>query len=272
VLELCDAGFAFTGSDWVFRDVSFVVPPGTATVVLGRNGRGKTTLVRCAAGLLTPVEGVVRRDEPAGFVPQSHGSVFAYTVTDMVLMGRARHVGRFAAPGRRDVAVARVAIDRVGIGALANRTFPTLSGGEQQLVLIARALAGESGLLVLDEPASGLDLRNQSLVIALLGDLVAQGVAVLLTTHEPDHALHLASQVVLMDSVTDGGLGPQCGPSHEMLTDERLSRLYGIDVSTVTYTRDGVSRRSVVTGYGPGAGPAAVSPAPPRRPSTPRRR
>lgn len=263
MLELRHAGFAFAASTWVFRDVSFVVRPGTATVVLGRNGRGKTTLVRCAAGLLTPVEGDVRRDEPAGYVPQSRGSVFAYTVVDMVLMGRARHVGRFAAPGRSDVAAAREAIDRVGIGALARRTFPTLSGGEQQLVLIARALAGQSGLLVLDEPASGLDLCNQSLVISLLVDLVAQGVAVLLTTHQPDHALHLASQVVLMDEEC----GAQCGPAADLLTDDRLSRLYGIDVSTVTYTRDGVPRRSVVTGYGNG-----VSPEAPPGPESPHRR
>ena len=111
--------------------------------------------MRCAAGLLRPQEGEVRRDAPVGFVPQARTSAFAYPVREMVVMGRAAHVGVFAAPGRSDWAAAEAAMDRVGIADLADRTFPTLSGGEQQLVLVARAVASGHPVMVLDEPATG---------------------------------------------------------------------------------------------------------------------
>ena len=153
MLELRDVGYRYAGSDWVFRGASFAVLPGTATAVLGPNGRGKTTLVRCAAGLLRAEEGDVCREGPVAFVPQARGSAFAYPVREMVLMGRVARVGVFSVPGRRDRLAASAAIDRVGIGHLADRPFPSLSGGEQQLVLIARAVASGSPTLVLDEPA-----------------------------------------------------------------------------------------------------------------------
>jgi iron complex transport system ATP-binding protein len=274
VLELCGLGFAYTPGRWVFRDVSLTVPPGSTTAVIGPNGRGKTTLVRCAAGLLAPTEGTVTRACAPGFVPQAHGSTFAYRVLDMVLMGRARHVGPFSVPGSADVAVARAAIERVGVGGLERRPFPTLSGGEQQLVLIARAVASGSSLLVLDEPASGLDLRNQSRVLALLRELASEGLGVLLTTHHPDHALHLADRVVLMH----GAESVECGPAADLLTEERLTSLYAVPVHSVEYVADGVRRRAIVTGYGAApddeapAAAARLSPGPPPgRTARPRR-
>ena len=245
MLDLSGLGFAYTPGRWVFRDVSLTVSAGTATAVIGPNGRGKTTLVRCAAGLLEPTEGTVARACTPGFVPQAHGSTFAYRVLDMVLMGRARHIGPFSVPGSADVAAARAAIERVGIAGLARRAFPTLSGGEQQLVLIARAVASGSRLLVLDEPAAGLDLRNQSRVLALLRELVGDGLAVLLTTHHPDHALYLADRVVLMH----GPESVECGPAAALLTEERLTGLYAVPVHSVEYAANGVMRRAIVTGY-----------------------
>lgn len=226
MLELAGLGFAWTPDRWLFRDVTLVVPAGSVTAVLGPNGRGKTTLVRCAAGLLAPVEGTVGSDGPAAFVPQAHGSVFGFTAQDMVLMGRVGHVRPFAAPGRRDRAAAAAAMERVGVAGLASRPFPTLSGGEQQLVLIARAVAAERRTLVLDEPSTGLDLHNQVRVLRLLRELVADGLAVLLTTHHPDHALHVADDVVLMTAADD----VRVGPAADLLTGEHLSRLYGVRV------------------------------------------
>jgi iron complex transport system ATP-binding protein len=265
VLELSGLGFAYLPGRWVFRGVSLTVPPGTTTAVIGPNGRGKTTLVRCAAGLLEPTEGTVTRACVPGFVPQAHGSTFAYRVLDMVLMGRARHIGPFSVPGSADVAAARAAIERVGIRGLEGRPFPALSGGEQQLALIARAVASGSTLLVLDEPAAGLDLRNQSRVLALLRELAGEGLAVLLTTHHPDHALHLADRVVLMH----GPESVECGPATALLTEERLTGLYAVPVHCVEYAADGVMRRAIVTGYGAGSDVAApteaarLSPGPP---------
>ena len=246
MLELADLGHRYPETGCVFRHVSLEVPPGSVTVVLGPNGRGKTTLVRCAAGLLKPQEGSVTHDEPVGFVPQAHGGAFAYRAVDMVVMGRVRHVGLFGTPSRDDSVAALEAMDRIGVAHLAERQFPTLSGGEQQLVLIARAIASESPALVLDEPTTGLDLHNQAQILALLRKLVADGLGVLLTTHHPDHALYLADSVVLMGGPED----VRHGSAADLLTETSLSRLYGIDVRIVTYDADGSERRAVVTGYG----------------------
>ncbi|MGI8577302.1 MAG: ABC transporter ATP-binding protein [Nocardioidaceae bacterium] len=250
MLELDGVGFRYDRLGWVFRGVSFQVPPGSVTAVLGPNGRGKTTLVRCAAGLLTPQEGVVSRTDSVGFVPQAHGGAFAYSVLDMVLMGRVRQVGVFAAPSRTDQIAAFEAIERVGISDLRDRQFPMLSGGEQQLVLIARAIAAECPILALDEPSAGLDLHNQAQVLSLLRKLVADGMAVLLTTHHPDHALYLADSVVLMMARDD----VRTGDPRDLLTDDTLSALYGIEVSTVCYQQGGIERHAIVTRYdGPSA-------------------
>ena len=246
MLELVDLGHRYPETGWVFRHVSLAVAPGSVTVVLGPNGRGKTTLVRCAAGLLKPTEGSVSHDAPIGFVPQARGGAFAYRAVDMVVMGRVRQVSLFGSPSRDDRVAALDAMERIGVGHLAERQFPTLSGGEQQLVLIARAIASESPALVLDEPTTGLDLYNQAQIMSLLRKLVADGMSVLLTTHHPDHALYLADTVVLMG-------GPEAvtyGSASELLTEPSLSHLYDIDVRIVTYQEDGTERRAIVTGYG----------------------
>lgn len=243
-------GFAWREGQWVFREVSFTVAPGSVTAVLGPNGRGKTTLVRCAAGMLRSREGSARRTGPIGYVPQVRGSAFAFPVREMVLMGRVGHVGVFAVPGSKDRAAAERSMARVGIDHLADRPFPSLSGGEQQLVLIARAIAGEQPILVLDEPATGLDLANQGQVLRLVRSLAADGLSVLLTTHQPEHAVLVADQVVLMHGPSD----VHCGPAAELLTDEELSALYGVRVRSVGPTAAGSSvasaQRSLVVDFG----------------------
>ena len=245
MLELADAGFAYSPGRWVFRHLDLTARAGTVTAVLGPNGAGKSTLLRCSAGLLRPQEGRVRRDARVVFVPQAHTAAFAYSALDMVLMGRVRHIRPFSSPGHRDRAAAADALDRVGIGHLAPRTFSTLSSGEQQLVFIARAVASDCGVLALDEPATGLDLHNQGRVLTLLRELVADGMTVLSSTHHPDHAMFVADTAVLM-------FGPEqvrIGPADAMLTDDQLGRLYGIEVRTVSYD-DGTTRgRGVVTRY-----------------------
>ncbi len=267
MLELDGAGFSYGGGahprfgagagrrNWVFRSLSFRVPAGSATAILGPNGSGKTTLARCAAGLLPASEGTIRRAATVGYVPQAHGSAFAYRALDMVLMGRAREVRVFRSPGTADRQAAQAAMERVGIGALAERLFPTLSGGEQQLVLIARAIAAGSPILVLDEPSTGLDLKNQVRVLRLLRDLVDDGMSLLLSTHDPDHALYLADSVVLMGKGT-----VRTGTAEALLTAGELSWLYGVPVSTIDYTEaSGAGRRTVVAHY---ETPASTPPSP----------
>lgn len=245
MLEVEGLGFGYGGDEWVFRNVNFRVPAGSATAVLGPNGSGKTTLIRCAAGLLTAVEGAVHRDETVGYVPQAHGASFAYTAIDMVLMGRARQIRVFRSPGHSDRVAAIDAMERVGIAEFHDRLFPTLSGGEQQLVLIARAIAAGSPVLVLDEPSTGLDLKNQVQVLNLLRELLADGMALLVSTHDPDHALYLADSVVLMRKD-----GVRVGRAADLLVDEELTALYGVDVTTVDYLDGaGAARRTVATRF-----------------------
>ncbi|MDQ4025804.1 MAG: ABC transporter ATP-binding protein [Actinomycetota bacterium] len=247
MLELDRIGFAYRSGSWVFRDVSARIDRGAVTTVLAPNGRGKTTLLRCAAGLLEPQEGRVRRAHRMAYVPQAYNVTFGYRAIEMVLMGRVRHVAAWSVPGRRDRVAAIAAMERVGLGDLADRPFFELSGGEQQLVLIARALAAESPLLILDEPASALDLRNQSRVLALLRSLAADGMAILLTTHQPDHAYHVADAVILMHAVQD----VRVGPADALLTDVALSELYGVRLRSMTFTDGPVVRRALATIYEP---------------------
>ncbi len=153
MLEIQDAGFHYPRRDWVFRHANLRIEGGI-TSILGPNGQGKTTLLRCIAGLTPLREGRVERDTAIGYVPQAALSSFAYSVFDMVLMGRAKKVSAFAVPGRADIARTREVLDRVGIGNLARRSFAELSGGQRQLVLIARALASDATFMILDEPVS----------------------------------------------------------------------------------------------------------------------
>lgn len=238
-------GHAHTPDRWLFRDVSHRFTPGRVSAVLGPNGRVKSTLLRCAVGLLTPREGRVTGADSTAHVPQSHRSTFAYDVLDMVLMGRSRRLGMFAAPRRLDVAAAHDALEQVGMTDLADRPFTTLSGGERQLVLIARAIAAEPAHLVLDEPASALDLNNQARLLELLRRLADGGLGIVMTTHHPDHALEIADTVVLMQADASAAVGP----TDYLLTDAAVGALYEVSARTLHWHDEhGAPRRAIVTG------------------------
>ncbi|ASU81430.1 ABC transporter ATP-binding protein [Nocardiopsis gilva YIM 90087] len=245
MLDLDGLGFSYDPPHWLFRDISHRVTEGEVLTVLGPNGRGKTTLLRCLVGLAHPTAGTVRADGAIGFVPQQHHSTFAYRALDMVLMGRTRHLAPLASPGRRDRRLALAAMERVGIGHLADRDYPTLSGGERQLVLLARAIAGEGRVLVLDEPASALDLRNQGRVLHLLRDLADDGHAVVMTTHHPDHALEIADTAMLMF----GGSDVRVGPASRLLTEDTVGDLYGVRAHSLVLDAGDASRRVLVTRF-----------------------
>ncbi|MCG8352193.1 MAG: ABC transporter ATP-binding protein [Chloroflexales bacterium] len=245
MLELTNLGFAYTAPNWLFRHVDLHLTAGEIVAILGPNGRGKSTLLRCAAGLLSPQEGSVQQATSIGYVPQSNQVAFAYSAFEMVLMGRARHIGLFAAPRQRDRDRAQQALERVGLAHLAVRPFFHLSGGEQQLVLIARALASESQLLILDEPAAALDLQNQERVLRLLRALARQGLGILLTTHHPQHAQFLADRVLLLYGPDDCRLGP----ADALLTEANLAELYGVRLRAVTFEEDGRTRQTLAPVY-----------------------
>jgi iron complex transport system ATP-binding protein len=223
----------------VLDDLSLVVQAGTVTAILGPNGAGKSTLLHLALGWLRPWSGRVLIDgRPIGtytrrelgqslsLVPQVERTPFEYTVMDYVLLARAPYLAPLAMPGSADEQVARDAIEEVGLGRLGGRTITTLSGGERQSVLVARALAQQPRLLLMDEPTSHLDLAHKMKLIHLLRERRSRGTTVLLTTHEPDVAAAIASHVVLMREGRIRGAG-ELG---EVFTAGNLSDTYGVPV------------------------------------------
>lgn len=235
----------WSADHWLFRDVDLAIKPGQVLSILGPNGRGKTTLMRAMAGLQVPRTGTVVLKDGASvaYIPQSSRGALAYRVIDMVVMGRAPHLGLLSWPGKRDHAIAQAALERVGAGHLADHPFKQLSGGERQLVLLARALASEAQLLLLDEPMAALDLKNQNAMLNVLAHLVRdRGVAVVVTTHHPQHALTLGGDALV--------LGPPgqhvVGEAETILTDERLTALYGLAVTRVDVRHKGLQARAVV--------------------------
>jgi len=222
--------------------VSFALAPGEVLCLLGPNGGGKTTLLKTVLGLIRALAGRVRvNDEDIaawsprrralafGYVPQSAPGQFSFTVAEMVLMGRSAHRGAFAAPSEHDRTVADAALAALGIAALAERDWLRVSGGERQLALIARALAQEPRILVLDEPTANLDFGNQVRVLAELKKLAGRGLAVVFATHHPEQAFACADRVALLH---EGRLNLVGAPA-EIITPETMRRVYGVEVDVV---------------------------------------
>ena len=230
------------GSRVVGRGLDVALAEGEVLALLGPNGGGKTTLLKTLLGLVPPLAGEIRLDgAPLGrigvrrraglvaYVPQVHAGTFAFTVEEIVLMGRSAHSGLFAAPTPRDRAVAREALERLGIAHLARRPYTMISGGERQLALIARALAQEPRVVILDEPTASLDFGNQGKVMREIGALARGGLAVAFSTHDPNHALRHADRAML---IRDGAC-LAAGPSASVLTPETLGALYRTGIAVV---------------------------------------
>jgi iron complex transport system ATP-binding protein len=249
-------GHAYHPSRWIFQSYNADVKQGSIFAVLGPNGAGKTTLLKILLGALKPTEGSVKVEGRMAFVPQLFQVTFDYSVLDMVLMGRARHVGLFSQPSAHDREAALAALDRFGMADFAAHPFQDLSGGERQLAIFARALVSEAEILILDEPTSALDLKNQMLILDWITRLSHQdGLTVVLTTHHPHHALAIADQVLLML----GGAKYANGPAAEVLNEKNLHALYGVDIRLVLFEHEGEMRETLVpvlshTSYRGGSG------------------
>ncbi len=238
------------GSRVVIEGVNLTVEPGTILCLLGPNGVGKTTLFKTMLGLLPAMSGQVRvggqslaelsRPEIArlvGYVPQSQQTPFAFKALDVVLMGRTARIGAFGAPGLQDREAAMAALDTLGAAKLAKRAFTTLSGGERQMVMIARALAQEPTFVMLDEPTAALDFGNQVRVLDQIVRLSESGIGVVMTTHAPDHAFLCEADAALIT----GPSTIQRGPVADVLTEENLSAAYGVPVRVTTSEHDHIS-------------------------------
>ncbi len=224
MIEVDGAGVAF-GGRFVFRHLGWRLERGEILAILGRNGRGKTTLLRALLGLQRLTEGRIATAGSLGYVPQRTSTPFNFTVLEVVLTGRARHLSLFQNPGPEDRAKARASLATLGIADFEERRIEDLSGGERQLVFIARALAAESDVLVLDEPTSALDYRNQDLILSVLRDVARhKGLTVVFASHYPQHALLTADRVLLMDEADRA----EFGATAEVMSEASLSALYDI--------------------------------------------
>lgn len=241
-------GVAFKYGDRpIFGGIDLDVHAGEVLTVLGPNGAGKSTLLRCLGGALPLAQGSVRIDgcdissldvraraRKVGFLHQDHTPAFPFTVLDVASMGRTPYLNFFDVPARRDIALAEEALAKVGILHLKDRPYTELSGGERQLVLLSRTLVQQPSIILLDEPTSHLDLKNQVLCLKTIGALAAAGGSMVMTTHDPNHAFLFSGRVILMNP--NGSI--LVGAASDIITDATLSMIYGTDIGVFSVARD----------------------------------
>ncbi|MGC7590844.1 ABC transporter ATP-binding protein [Bisgaard Taxon 46] len=205
--------------------------------LLGANGCGKTTLLKTILGLLPALSGeILLQNRPhfewtqkqlaqfIGYVPQVH-HLFHFTVQEVVLMGRTAHLSWYSAPKKSDIEIAEQCLDTLGIAHLSQRFYHQISGGERQLVLIARALAQQPSFLIMDEPTSNLDFGNQLRVLEKIAQLKQRGLSILMTTHQPEHSMQIADRAILFHQ---GKIIANGEPKHT-LTTKNLATIYQLD-------------------------------------------
>lgn len=240
IYEVDNLTFSYpTGDRKILDRASLKLDKGEILCILGPNGAGKTTLLNCMAGLLKGQSGEIRlcgkdlkkmkEKEIAnlvGYVPQLHTPAFDYRVLDFVLMGRAPKTGTFSRPKEEDEQMCLDVLESMGIAHLAEKSYLNISGGERQQLLIARAIVQEPEVVLFDEPTAHLDFGNQHRVLRRVKKMAEEGFSVIITTHNPDHALMLGDKAAI---VSRNGHIIQ-GESREIITEETLKEIYGIDL------------------------------------------
>lgn len=224
----------------IFPELNCHIEKGKMYCILGANGVGKTTLFRTILGFLPLLDGKIIIDqqelsklgrkqlaEKIAYVPQYHMPPFPYTVLEVILMGRGVHIGTTKAPGKKDIDKAEEILEELGISYLKDKIYTKISGGERQLVLIARALAQETDYLLMDEPASSLDYGNQIKMLQILKKLSDKGIGICFTSHCPEHALWCNAEVIALADRKN----LYVGKADEIINEELLQQMYGIEVT-----------------------------------------
>ena len=238
ILQVVNGSFAYPKGPEIVKNVDFSLNSGEILAILGPNGAGKTTLLRCITGMLRwktgtcTLDGADVRSLPQrelwrkmAYVPQARSATLAYSVFQTVLLGRSSRIGSFSSPKQADEQAAQAALERLGIAHLSGKSCGDLSGGEKQMVLIARALAAQPELLIFDEPESNLDFKNQLIVLDTMTELSRQGMACIFNTHYPAHALQRAHKSLLL---MKGGEHAY-GPTAQVVTEPNIRRAFGVN-------------------------------------------
>ncbi len=244
------------GKTPVFNQISFELETGGIFCLFGPNGCGKSTLIECILGYLKPSGGnillnnkPISKIKPAdlaksiGYVPQSHAKNFPYKVIDIVLMGRAAYTGTFSSPSAEDLAIAESALETLGLAHLKNKPYTQLSGGQTQLVMLARALTQETPVILMDEPTAHLDFRHELIILETIVKLIKEkNISIIMATHFPNHAFYFENsgvntQVALMNNHVFEAIG---NPT-DVLTEENMLKTFSIYsklISSVTLNND----------------------------------
>jgi len=237
-LEVINASCGY-GKSTVVKNISMNVESGEILCLLGPNGVGKTTFFKTILGFLKLQSGNILLDgqdinnwpkkklaESIGYVPQAHTPPFPFSVIDVIIMGRTAHIGMFESPSKKDKEIAEEAMNTLNIAYLKDKIYTEISGGERQMVLIARALTQQPKILVMDEPTSNLDFGNQVKVLEEINKLAKKGLGIIMTSHFPDHAFLCCTKVALMQKNNVFTIGTV----DEVVTEENLKMAYGVDV------------------------------------------
>lgn len=243
LLKVKNLSFYYNKDEFCFRGLNLSLKKGENLAILGLNGQGKSTLLYNLMGVLNPIEGEICINANFSYLPQIFTLAFEYSVLDVVLMGRATNLSLFQTPSQKDRQIALDSLLLLGISNLEKQSFNSLSGGQKQLVLFARAIATKSEILFLDEPASALDLKNQDRVLTLIKKLNNDfNLSVIFTTHQPNHALSIADKTLIMYD----DLSFHFGKTDEILTDINQQKLYQIYIQNININHEKkISKSSV---------------------------
>lgn len=245
LFEVKNISFSY-GEDLIFSDISFSIDKGDVLCILGPNGTGKTTLIKCLNGLNEADSGEIlingkniqnlsfrEISKSIGYIPQSHIPSFPFKVLDVVMMGRAPYLNLSSTPKEEDEEIALNALKLLSIDYLKDKDYTNLSGGERQLVFLARVIAQQPDILILDEPTSHLDFGNQIKLLEIIQNLSEAGLSIIMSSHFPDHGFLASTKVAIMKNQKFIDIGKP----DEVITETNLSKAYDIDVNLIEHDK-----------------------------------